>query len=355
MLSILESNASQNPVILLFCSNIFNTIFEGIEFTHFESLYKRFLRVSFDRCDYNELCGYLQYLNDKFQGTSWEYSRNDLAEVFSAIRRDISIPYRELKYLTIQAGYDFSTFKDLINEWEEEGDIFTATQDTKKSSPPTASLDNVKDKTTHSKVANEKGKSKTTDTVDFDDPDFDSQADIEKYELRLPSTFSDEESEEEIDPQDVESEEEEYQIIEMSEESDEEQGGEDEGEEEESFFSQVQQDLEAIHDKTYTLDYLRKQAQEDPKITIAKQEMVYVIKRQLNYISTCSGRVNKCKGYLEILKSLIYYHHAVHEHQNMLRTVRRKLSELRSDILPKYKEEEATLYAKLMQVYPELN
>lgn len=56
------------PCVIIFCSNNFDTIFEGIDKTHFDSLKDRFTRVSFKRCHRDEIIKYLSYYNDIMGG-----------------------------------------------------------------------------------------------------------------------------------------------------------------------------------------------------------------------------------------------------------------------------------------------
>src|SRR5207302_10033747 len=55
MLSILERDGLEHPVIVIFCSNNFHSIFEGVDLTHYESLYDRFLKVNFGKCHFQEI------------------------------------------------------------------------------------------------------------------------------------------------------------------------------------------------------------------------------------------------------------------------------------------------------------
>lgn len=51
MLSILERDGLRHAVVVIFCSNNFESIFEGVDATHFRSLYSRLMKVKFEVCD----------------------------------------------------------------------------------------------------------------------------------------------------------------------------------------------------------------------------------------------------------------------------------------------------------------
>jgi hypothetical protein len=71
MLSILERDGLGYSVIVIFCSNNFHSVFEGVDLTHHQSLYKRFMKVKFDECDHAEIINYLLHYNESFKGTEY--------------------------------------------------------------------------------------------------------------------------------------------------------------------------------------------------------------------------------------------------------------------------------------------
>jgi len=120
LLSLLETTYHTHGLVILFCSNNFDTIFDGVEITHFQSLKKRFLRITFERCNAEELKDYLRYLNDKFWNTKWYLEEDDLERELNLIRSDLLIPYRQLCHLHITTCYNIRSFITALNEWKDE-------------------------------------------------------------------------------------------------------------------------------------------------------------------------------------------------------------------------------------------
>lgn len=120
LLSLLETTYHEGGLVILFCSNNFDTIFEGIDTTHFISLKKRFVNVRFERCDAEEFKDYLRFLNRKFEGTKWHLPKERLEELLLTVRKDLSITYRDLCHMNIKASYNFEELIQAINEWEDE-------------------------------------------------------------------------------------------------------------------------------------------------------------------------------------------------------------------------------------------
>jgi SpoVK/Ycf46/Vps4 family AAA+-type ATPase len=119
MLRILERKNINASVIVLFCSNNFKSIFEGVDVTHHRSLYDRFMKVNFEKCDHGELVDYLCYYNNKLEGSEY-YSDITREEIEKKLRPDISITFRALDFLSIQAMYNISALVDLLNTYEED-------------------------------------------------------------------------------------------------------------------------------------------------------------------------------------------------------------------------------------------
>src|SRR4030042_3921508 len=94
-LRVLERDNSQNPIVIIFCTTNCETIFEGIDMTHHNSLLTRFMRVKFDECDKEELIKYIMYYNQEFLGTN--FHREHITEQYlrDRIRSDIKITQRD--------------------------------------------------------------------------------------------------------------------------------------------------------------------------------------------------------------------------------------------------------------------
>ena len=121
LLNLLENSYFDKGAIFIFCSNNFDTIFDGVNPRHFESLKKRFLPLQFHRCECEELKDYIRYYNDKFVGSKWHREKDMLERELDRLREDISIPYRDISDLNISSCYRVEDFIDAINEWHEQG------------------------------------------------------------------------------------------------------------------------------------------------------------------------------------------------------------------------------------------
>jgi hypothetical protein len=118
ILSFLENDTCPKGMIIIFCSNNFNTIFNDVDNTHFESLKKRFLHLTFNRCEKEEVSEYISFTNDKFKDNDWWIEENKLKELMKEIPDDVSMCYRDLSHLYIKAGYDTRMFIKLLSNPE---------------------------------------------------------------------------------------------------------------------------------------------------------------------------------------------------------------------------------------------
>ena len=119
LLSLLENSYFDKGAIFIFCSNNFDTIFDGVDPRHFESLEKRFLPLKFHRCECEELKDYIRYYNGKFVGSKWHREEEVLERELDRLRDNISIPYRDISDLNISSCYRVEDFIDAINNWHE--------------------------------------------------------------------------------------------------------------------------------------------------------------------------------------------------------------------------------------------
>ena len=117
LLGLIEGKDGNKNIVFIFCANNFKTIFEGLDITHYQSLYDRFLKITFNRCDATEFAKYCQYLNDKFKGSKWY--RQDLDQLLSTIKSDLSIPYRHICQESIKANYNIANLITNVNNWIE--------------------------------------------------------------------------------------------------------------------------------------------------------------------------------------------------------------------------------------------
>ena len=105
MLSLLERDGLLHPVVVLFCSNNFTSIFDGIDVTHHRSLYSRFMKVTFKVCDHDEVVDYLQFYNDRLAGSPYhcDFDHDALSKT---LRDDVAVTHRRLHHLSIDAKYN---------------------------------------------------------------------------------------------------------------------------------------------------------------------------------------------------------------------------------------------------------
>jgi len=117
LLGLLETNFFNNGIVIIFCANNFDSIFDDINIKHFDSLRKRFMRVRFERCDCNEFKEYIKFFNEKYKGTKWFKQPIELEKLLLNIRKDLSIPFRQLCHLNISSCYKVEKFIDAVNQW----------------------------------------------------------------------------------------------------------------------------------------------------------------------------------------------------------------------------------------------
>lgn len=117
LLSILERDDVRAPTIVIFCSNNFLSIFDGIDTTHHQSLYDRFMKVNFEKCNHTELVNYMEYFNNKLLGTSY-YTYMSRQEISRKLNKNVEITYRSLHQLSIMSGYKTDVLIELLNSYK---------------------------------------------------------------------------------------------------------------------------------------------------------------------------------------------------------------------------------------------
>ena len=111
LLRVSEYDQFTHPVVILFVANNFDTIYDGVDMTHFKSLKSRFSEVQFESCDKPEIIDYLKYLNDTFFFNT-KYYENDIENLITQIPNNIDIVYRDLKQISFRANFQI---KEIIN------------------------------------------------------------------------------------------------------------------------------------------------------------------------------------------------------------------------------------------------
>jgi hypothetical protein len=116
VLRLFETRSFHSGIVFVFCSNHFNTIFQNVDMTHFNSLKDRFTSITYEPCRKEEIQRYFRYFELKL-GHPFGEEKEKLLET---IRDDIEITFRWLFHLHVQAGYDLSTVIKLINQNPKE-------------------------------------------------------------------------------------------------------------------------------------------------------------------------------------------------------------------------------------------
>lgn len=115
VLELLQTTKFPLGAMIIFCSNNFDTIFEGIDMTHFHSFIDRLLNVKFELCDTDEFKRYITYVNEKLKGSDYEIP--DLDEHLIRIRPDIQITFRRISDISTDSCYHIPTIIDKVNEY----------------------------------------------------------------------------------------------------------------------------------------------------------------------------------------------------------------------------------------------
>lgn len=105
MLAVLERDGLKKSVVVIFCSNNFHSIFEGVDLTHHKSLYDRFIKINFEKCDHQEIIQYIDHYNEKLQGTRYQCPEST-SVLGQLLRSDISVTHRVLHQISIECQYD---------------------------------------------------------------------------------------------------------------------------------------------------------------------------------------------------------------------------------------------------------
>lgn len=118
LLELVETSTYDDGIVFIFCSNNFNTIFEGVNQMHFNSLKSRFAPINFERCNYDEVVGYINYFNNMMKDTCMYYDQEIIDRLVDKLDQDILLTYRSIRHLHISAGYDIKKFIDMINNYD---------------------------------------------------------------------------------------------------------------------------------------------------------------------------------------------------------------------------------------------
>lgn len=113
ILRVLETTGNRFPCCVLFCSNNFHTIFNGVSMKHFESLTTRFIVHDFTECNKNEFIGYCRYYNERCKDT--KFYCDNLENILLNVPDSISLTWREVDALKFSHGCDYQKMVNALN------------------------------------------------------------------------------------------------------------------------------------------------------------------------------------------------------------------------------------------------
>jgi DNA polymerase III delta prime subunit len=117
LLGVLERSGLNHPCTVIFCSNNFESIFNGLDMTHFESIKSRFARVKFNRCDRLEISEYIRYYNKKLEGT--KFHKTEIEQIIEKLKPDMTVTYRNLHQITKLSSFDFALIVNKLNSFSD--------------------------------------------------------------------------------------------------------------------------------------------------------------------------------------------------------------------------------------------
>lgn len=113
ILSLIDSKTTF-PLIVIFCSNNFHTLFQDINQTHYHSLIDRLIQIRFERCDSLEVKDYLRYINTRFERTS--LYNGDIEDSLQQLNDDTTITFRKLVHTVIKCRYRIDDVVKKLND-----------------------------------------------------------------------------------------------------------------------------------------------------------------------------------------------------------------------------------------------
>lgn len=123
LIGLLDIMRNRAPCILIFCSNNFGSIFEGLDLTHIRSLFTRFFKINFDYCDKKELLNYLNYYNKCYINTPYNINENLIKSKIDEMD-EFKISFRKLDEINTNCLKNpikvIENIQDKINIQEED-------------------------------------------------------------------------------------------------------------------------------------------------------------------------------------------------------------------------------------------
>lgn len=118
LLSVLERNDIRNSCIVVFCCNNFETIFDNIEMTHYNSLKSRFMHLDFHPCDSSEIRRFYKYYNEKYQAEerTARFYNPDIDRIMNNLDPKVCVTYRKLSELSTFYCYRYEEIVEVLNK-----------------------------------------------------------------------------------------------------------------------------------------------------------------------------------------------------------------------------------------------
>lgn len=120
LLNLIETDHFKDGVVFIFCANNFNTVFNGAKLKHFDSLYRRLLKVNFVECDSVEFKGYVKFTNDNLINTDLHIPNENLEKILKNVKQDLQIPFRDVCHTYIESCFNIEDFVNNVNNWVDK-------------------------------------------------------------------------------------------------------------------------------------------------------------------------------------------------------------------------------------------
>ena len=118
-------------VIILTCNN-FESIFDGVDMTHFHSLKRRFLKVRFEKCDKEDFIGYCKFYNDSFKEKCQEkyIPEDEFEKLCSEISPSFDVPFWIIQQEMVSASFSIRDLIRTINNLPSEDPLLEMHENT---------------------------------------------------------------------------------------------------------------------------------------------------------------------------------------------------------------------------------
>lgn len=118
LLKYMSIDCLSGSLVIMFCANNFDTLFEGIDMTHFKSLNDRLLKFKFEMCRKAEIIDYMSHYMEKCSDMDIYMEKDKYLSLLNQhLNNDVKITYRQLFYICIQNAYQAVTTARDINQW----------------------------------------------------------------------------------------------------------------------------------------------------------------------------------------------------------------------------------------------